>query len=258
MSDIIVKNEDSICTITINRPSVYNALLRENKLQLITELKKANRDESIRAIILTGEGKAFSTGQDLNDRTVSGGPSVDLGYTLETEWNPLVQSIRECNKIVIGAINGVVAGAGISVALACDFLYAKPEIKFVSGFSKIGLCPDAGSSYIFSRALGYQKALEFFITNNPLMSEELQEAGLINYVGADFLDKAREMAKSLATMAPLSVEAIKKNLQYALDHNFKESMQRETYTQRHLGNSQDYQEGLKAFFEKRSANFKGK
>lgn len=258
MSDILVQNENGTCTITLNRPDVYNALTRDAKLELISQIRKAGRDESVKSIIITGSGKAFSTGQDLNDRTVQGGgEAVDLGYTLETEWNPLVNSIRECPKVVIGAINGVVAGAGMSVALACDFLFAAPGIKFVSGFAAIGLCPDAGSSFIFSRALGYQKALEFFLTNAPMMSEELHSAGLINHVGEDFLEKAKEMATKLNAMAPLSVENIKKNLQFALDQDFKESMRRETSTQRFLGNSQDYQEGLKAFFEKRKPEFKG-
>jgi 2-(1,2-epoxy-1,2-dihydrophenyl)acetyl-CoA isomerase len=258
MSDILITKENGTCTIKLNRPAVYNALNREAKLNLITEIRKASRDESIGSIVLTGEGKAFSTGQDLNDRTVSGKDApVDLGYTLETEWNPLVNSIRESNKIVIGAINGVVAGAGISVALACDFIYAAPGIKFVSGFSNIGLCPDAGSSFIFSRAFGYQKALQFFLTNNPLLSEDLEKAGLINYVGEDFLTKSMEMAEKINKMAPLSVSSIKKNLQFSLDQDFKESMRRETTTQRFLGNSHDYKEGLKAFFEKRKPEFKG-
>ncbi|MBK27065.1 MAG: 2-(1,2-epoxy-1,2-dihydrophenyl)acetyl-CoA isomerase [Halobacteriovorax sp.] len=257
MEDILIKNENGTCTITLNRPDVYNALNRETKLELISQIRKAGRDESVKSIVLTGAGKAFSTGQDLNDRTVSDGPSVDLGYTLETEWNPLVNAIRESEKIVIGAINGVVAGAGISVALACDFIYAKNEIKFVSGFANIGLCPDAGSSFIFARALGYQKALEFFLTNKPMMSEDLEKVGLVNYVGEDFLEKANEMASKINGMAPLSVQNIKKNLQFALDQDFKESMRRETYTQRFLGNSKDYQEGLKAFFEKRKPEFKG-
>lgn len=257
MEDILLKNENGTCTITLNRPDVYNALNRETKLELISQIRKAGRDESVKSIVLTGAGKAFSTGQDLNDRTVSDGPSVDLGYTLETEWNPLVNAIRESEKIVIGAINGVVAGAGISVALACDFIYTKNEIKFVSGFANIGLCPDAGSSFIFARALGYQKALEFFLTNKPMMSEDLEKAGLVNYVGEDFLEKANEMASKINGMAPLSVQNIKKNLQFALDQDFKESMRRETYTQRFLGNSKDYQEGLKAFFEKRKPEFKG-
>lgn len=258
MSDLLITTENGTCTIKLNRPQVYNALNRETKLNLITEIRKASRDEKVGSIILTGEGKAFSTGQDLNDRTVSGAEApVDLGYTLETEWNPLVNAIRESTKIVVGAINGVVAGAGISVALACDFIYAAPGIKFVSGFSNIGLCPDAGSSFIFSRAFGYQKALEFFLTNKPLLSEDLEKAGLINYVGDDFLLKANEMAEKINAMAPLSLTNIKKNLQFALDQDFKESMRRETSTQRFLGNSHDYKEGLKAFFEKRKPEFKG-
>ncbi|MCO4794229.1 MAG: enoyl-CoA hydratase/isomerase family protein [Bacteriovoracaceae bacterium] len=244
--------------ITINRPQVYNALTRDAKLEIIQAIRTANRDENIKAIILTGEGKAFSSGQDLNDRTVQAGEnSVDLGHTLETEWNPLVNAIRDSKKIVIGAVNGVAAGAGLSVALACDLITSKPNVKFVSGFTAIGLAPDAGSTFTFLNALGYQKTLEFFLFNTPLFSEDLNTAGMINYVGDDYLEKAKEWSTSISSMAPLSLELIKKNLKLAMDSSYSESMTNETSTQRFLGNSKDYQEGLKSFFEKRKPEFKG-
>ncbi len=244
--------------ITINRPEVYGALNKDAKLEIIKAIKEANKSDKIRSLILTSRGKAFSSGQDLNDRTVQGGESaVDLGHTLETEWNPLVNAVRQSPQLVIAAINGVCAGAGLSIALACDLIVAKPEVKFVSGFSQLGLAPDAGSSFTFTRALGYQKTLEFFLWNQPLFSEDLHKAGLINQISEDFLEEAKRMAEKLNQMAPLSLELIKKNLQTALEASFSTSMQRETQTQRFLGSSRDYQEGLKAFFAKRPPQFQG-
>ena len=157
------KEENLTAIIEINRADVFNAMNVECKLEIIQAIKEANKNNNIRSIILTGAGKAFCSGQDLNDRNIQGkNGQIDLGHTLETEWLPLVNAIRDSKKIIIGAINGVCAGAGVSVAVACDLIIAKPNIKFVSAFSKLGLAPDAGSTYTFVRALGYQNALEFF------------------------------------------------------------------------------------------------
>jgi 2-(1,2-epoxy-1,2-dihydrophenyl)acetyl-CoA isomerase len=251
--------EGATAVITINRPKVYNALNGVAKEEIRSAISEANKNPGIRSIILTGEGKAFCTGQDLNDRNVKSeaGKAVDLGNTLLTEWIPLVNSISKSKKIVVTAINGVVAGAGLSVAMASDLIISGPKIKFISGFSKLGLAPDAGSSFVFSRALGLKKALEFFLFNEPLSSEEMKEKGLINEIDADPLKYALEFAEKINKMAPLSVEMIKSNLQYALETSSKESMENETYSQRLLGNTQDYQEGLKAFFEKRAPLFQG-
>lgn len=247
---------DGSALITINRPDVYNALNLQAKQEIMTAVRDAGRDENVRSLILTGAGKAFSSGQDLGDRNVQG-ESVDLGHTLETEWNPLINTIRSSKKLVIAAVNGVAAGAGLSVAMSCDLIVSKPRAKFVSGFSQLGLAPDAGSSYTFVKALGYQKTLEFFLFGRPMLAEDLLSAGMINEVHEDFLGRAKELAVTINSMAPLSLELIKKNLQKARELTYEESMQRETQTQRFLGNSQDYQEGLTAFFEKRKPNFKG-
>ena len=174
-NNLLVEIDKSIATVAINRPEVYGALTREAKLELIKVIRQLNRDENVKAIVLTGTGKAFCSGQDLNDRTVKAEDKpVDLGITLKEEWNPLVNSIRESKKIIIGAINGVCAGAGVSVALACDMIVSAPGVKFVSGFSKLGLCPDAGSTYTFTKAWGEKKALEFFLFNQPLTAEEMK------------------------------------------------------------------------------------
>lgn len=249
-------HEGSIGRIHLNRPTVYNALTRDAKLEVIRALRELSKDAKIRAIILSAEGKAFCTGQDLNDRTVkAGAEAIDLGRTLETEWNPLIMAIRETSVPVLAAVQGVCAGAGLSVALACDLLFSAPGVKFISGFSKLGLCPDAGSSYTLTRLLGYQRTLAFFYFNEALTSEDLEKAGAIYKIGDNVFEIALEHAKKLAELAPKSIELIKKNAQKALDLNFKESLQRETYAQRFLGNSEDYKEGLLAFFEKRTPKF---
>lgn len=250
--------ENSTVTITINRPEVYNALNVDAKMEIIQAIREANKNPQVRSIILTGEGKAFCTGQDLNDRSIqaqNGG--VDLGNTLQTEWNPLINAIRDSKKIIIAAINGVCAGAGISVAIACDLLVSKNDVKFVGAFSKLGLAPDAGSTYTFVRALGYQKAMEFFLMSNPLTASYLAEVGLVNGLSDNPTEQALEYAKAINKLGPLSTELIKKNLKAAQDSSFNESMEREMYAQRFLGNSADYKEGLTAFLAKRDPQFRG-
>ncbi|MFZ8933738.1 MAG: enoyl-CoA hydratase-related protein [Bacteriovoracaceae bacterium] len=252
------KEFNNTAIIKINRPEVYNALNKSAKAEIVEAISQANNSKEVRSIILTGEGKAFCSGQDLNDRSVSNGDApLDLGYTLETEWIPLVKAIKNSSKIIIGTINGVCAGAGISIAFACDLIVSRSNVKFVSGFSKLGLCPDAGISYTFTRALGYHEALEFFLFNTPYSSEELKKKGLINVVSEDPLKNAKELSQKLNTLAPLSNKLIKENLQVALDKNFTSSLDKETSSQRELGKTEDYQEGLNAFFEKRAPNFKG-
>ncbi|EQC44044.1 enoyl-CoA hydratase/isomerase family protein [Bacteriovorax sp. Seq25_V] len=257
--NILVTKENFTGTITINRPEVYGALTKEAKFELIRAIRQLNKDSEVGCIILTSEGKAFCSGQDLNDRTVQASDrAVDLGETLETEWNPLVNAIRESKKIVIGAINGVCAGAGVSVALACDLIVSHPDAKFVSGFSKLGLCPDAGATKTFTQALGPKKALEFFLFNEALTAQKMTEAGLINAQDEQFLEVAKKWARDINLLAPMSVEIIKENISRAQDLDYNEVMSREVSSQRFLGNSEDYKEGLNAFFEKRSPKFLGK
>lgn len=250
--------KDQTVIITINRPQVYNALNVQGKLDIISGIREANKDGNVRSIILTAEGKAFCSGQDLNDRTVdaSKGP-VDIGHTIETEWNPLIESIRTSDKLVIGAINGVCAGAGLSVALACDLKIAAPGVRFISGFSQIGLAPDAGMSFMLVRQMGITKALEFALLGKPLLSEGMLEYNFINKIAENPLEEALKMASEINNLAPLSVKMVKKNLQYANEKELSDVLAREKYVQRFLGFSQDYKEGVTAFLEKRKPNFKG-
>jgi 2-(1,2-epoxy-1,2-dihydrophenyl)acetyl-CoA isomerase len=244
--------------ITINRPAVYNALNIQGKLEIISALRDANKNPAVRSIILAAEGKAFCSGQDLNDRTVdaSKGP-VDIGHTIETEWNPLIEAIRQSDKIVIAAIQGVCAGAGLSVALACDFKVAAPGVRFISGFSQIGLAPDAGMSFMLVRQMGYTKALEFALLGKPLLPETLLEYNFINRIAENPLQSALDLALEVNALAPLSVKMVKKNFQYACEKELDQVLSREKYVQRYLGFSQDYKEGVSAFLEKRKPQFKG-
>ena len=255
---IIYEEQNATAIISMNRPEMYNALNAEAKMEVVQGIREANKNPAIRSIILTGKGKSFCTGQDLNDRSVqatNGG--VDLGNTLQTEWNPLVNSIRDSKKIVIAAVNGVCAGAGISVAIACDLIISKPNTKFVGAFNRLGLAPDAGSSYTFVRALGYQRTMDFFLMGNPLMAEEMHTAGLINALDEAVLERALNYATTINKLSPTATEMVKKNLKAALDSSYNQSMEREMYTQRFLGNSRDYKEGLSAFLEKREPQFTG-
>ena len=183
------------------------------------------------------------------------GDAVDLGQVLEEEWNPLVTGIRGSGKIVVAAVGGTVAGAGLSVLAACDLVVAAPGVKFISGFSKLGLAPDAGSSSAFVKTLGHRKTLEFFLLGVPLTSEELLQSGFLNAVEEDPLGVARKMASAINDLSLESTALIKKNLQRALDVGYGESLENETRVQRYLGRSQDYREGLRAFFEKRKPVF---
>lgn len=245
--------------ITINRPQVYNALNVQGKLDIISALKAANKDTKVRSIVLTGEGKAFCSGQDLNDRTVDAtkGP-VDIGHTLETEWNPLVTAIRSSDKLVIGALNGVCAGAGLSVAMACDLKVAAPGVRFIAGFTQIGLAPDAGLSFQLVRGLGQAKALEFALTGRPLLSEEMLDYNLVNEVHPAPFERALEWAATVNGLAPLAVKMVKKNFQLAAEARLDEVLEREKHVQRFLGFSEDYKEGVGAFLAKRPPEFKGK
>jgi len=255
---ITTESIDGTSIISMNRPDVYNALNFDAKMEIISAIREANKDQTISSIILTGKGKAFCTGQDLTDRSIQAGTTgVDLGHTLETEWMPLINSIRDSKKIVIAAINGVCAGAGVSVALACDLTITMSETKFMGAFSKLGLVPDAGSTYLFTRGIGFHKTMEFFLLGEPLLGQYLHDKGMINKISTEPLKDALTFASNINQLAPKSVELIKKNIKQSLDMNFSESMQMEKAAQRFLGHSNDYKEGLDAFLNKRKPNFKG-
>jgi len=261
---------ETTAVLKINRPQVYNALRSEDKLGLAWAITKLSSMNEFCCLILTGEGKAFCTGQDISDPSLGldqlkGMPATperwkgpDIGRILEDEWLPIINAIMESKKIIIAAMPGVAAGAGISVALASDLIVVHPESKWVAGFSKIGLCPDAGITYFLTQKMGPWKAKEFFMLNRPIKAHEAEEWGLVNEVSENPLEAALNRSHELAKMPKKSLEVIKSNCRVALDQSFYNLTQAETLGQRLLGDTYDYREGVKAFLEKRPAVYQGK
>ncbi len=256
--DILYEERENFSIITINRAESYNSLRAQSKKELTEAIKISNKNSKIKSVILTGSGKAFCSGQDLNDRTIQSSNKnsrVDLGLTLEKEWNPLMLAVRKSPKILIGAINGVAAGAGLSLSLNLDLLISKTDTKFISGFTKLGLVPDAGLTHTLTKALGKFTALDFFISNSPLLGKDLFDKGLLKSLSENPLEESIRLAQEISQLSSSSLKFLKFNIQKAVDKDYEDLMERERMSQRFLGYGEDYQEGLNAFFEKRPPLF---
>ena len=247
---------NGICTITLNRPEVYNALNDEITFELQDALKQASRDESIRVLVLTGEGKAFCSGQDLKS---SGGNKRSFIESLHKRYNPIIRAMRDLPKPIIGRVNGVAAGAGCSLALACDVIVATQDAIMTEVFINIGLVPDSGSSFFLPRLVGPARAFELASMGTKITGAEAAAMGLINKaVPAGELDEAVSKYSSYYATAPTkSIGMIKKMLNRGMSSTLEEALDYEAYCQEFAGNSNDYKEGVAAFLEKRKAEFKG-
>jgi 2-(1,2-epoxy-1,2-dihydrophenyl)acetyl-CoA isomerase len=258
MSDTILRASDSgVLTLTLNRPDALNSFNVEMKEALLAALKDAARDKDARVIVLTGAGRAFSAGQDLKERQQPG--VADLGTELRTRYNPIILAMRRLEKPIIGAINGVAAGAGISVALACDILIAAENASFMEVFGRVGLVPDTGSSWLLPRLVGYAKAAEMFFTTDPVDAATAERIGIVNrVVPADqLMDEANALASKLAQGAPLAMGLAKRALNRALESTLEDALEYEAQLQSIAGRSADHREGVAAFVEKRPAKYKG-
>ena len=258
MSDTVLRETtDGVLTLTLNRPEALNSFNVEMKQALLAALKDAARDRSVRVVVLTGAGRAFSAGQDLKERAAPG--VADLGTELRTRYNPIVLAMHRLEKPVIGAINGVAAGAGISVALACDIRIAADNASFIEVFGRVGLVPDTGSTWFLPRLVGYAKAAEMMFTTDPIDAATAERIGLVNrVVPADQLAaETNALATKLAQGAPLALALAKRGLNRALESGLEDQLEYEAQLQSIAGRSKDHQEGVAAFVEKRPAKFTG-
>jgi 2-(1,2-epoxy-1,2-dihydrophenyl)acetyl-CoA isomerase len=258
MVDTVLASRDGgVLTLTLNRPDALNSFNVEIKEALLAGLKDAAKDKGVRVVVLTGAGRAFSAGQDLKERQTPG--VADLGTELRTRYNPIIVGLRRLEKPVIGAINGVAAGAGISVAMACDIRIAADNASFIEVFGRVGLVPDSGSSWFLPRLVGYARAAEMSFTTDPVDATTAERIGLVNrVVPADrLMDETNALAAKLAKGAPLAMALAKRALNRALESGLEDALEFEAQLQSIAGRSNDHKEGVAAFVEKRQPNFTG-
>jgi 2-(1,2-epoxy-1,2-dihydrophenyl)acetyl-CoA isomerase len=249
---------DGVATITLNRPDVYNALNNEITYELQDALKAVAKDEAVRAVVLTGEGKAFCSGQDL--KAASGQEKRSFLESLHKRYNPIIRAMRNLPKPIVCRLNGVAAGAGCSIALACDVIVAVEEAQLIEIFINIGLVPDSGSSFFLQKTIGTNKAFELCSMGNRVDASQAAAMGLINkVVPAVELETAVKYYTDYYAKAPTkSIGLIKKMLNKASNSSLDEMLDYEAYCQEIAGSSYDYKEGVKAFLEKRKPAFLGK
>ncbi len=254
---IAVANENGIARITLNRPDRLNSFTRAMHAELADAL--ANLGDA-RVVILTGAGRGFCAGQDLNDRAVAPGEAVDLGETVEESWNPLIRTLSSLPQPVIARVNGVAAGAGANIALACDLVIAARSAKFIQSFSALGLIPDSGGSWHLPRLVGQARALGLALTGEPLPGEKAADWGLIwKAVEDDQLDSEVDaVANKLASLPPLGLAAIKQLVRSSWGRTLDQELDLQRDEMRRLGFTRDYREGVAAFLEKRPAKFEGR
>ncbi|HEX6140196.1 MAG TPA: enoyl-CoA hydratase-related protein [Candidatus Limnocylindria bacterium] len=247
---------DGVATVTLNRPESLNALNTSMRRELLAAFKALARDEAVRAVVLTGEGRGFCSGADLR----GGDEERSFRRVLTAEYNPLMTAIRELPRPVIAAVNGVAAGAGVSLALACDLVYAAEEARFIQAFVRIGLVPDSGSTRSLVRALGRHRAAALIFSGEPMSATEAHAAGLVNRVvpGTELLATVAEAARSLAAAPTRAIAYAKRLINAAENASLADSMALEADLQELAGRTADHAEGLAAFTEKREPRFLGR
>ncbi len=257
MESVLYEKIDAVAKITLNRPTVYNSFNREMALRLQAHLDEAQRDPAIRAVYLTGAGKAFSAGQDLNE-VITGDESL-LINALEKQYNPIVQRIRQMEKPVVAAVNGVAAGAGANIALVCDVVVATTSASFIQAFSKIGLIPDCAGTYFLPRLIGWQRASALMLLGDKVSAAEALAMGMLYTVYEDenFAAAAWALAVKLSAMPTRGLALTKQALQQSFTNDLDQQLAVEAALQAQAGATEDYAEGVKAFIEKRPPSFKG-
>ncbi len=255
---ILYSVSDNVLTISFNRPESYNAANEQMKKELLEAFKQAEKDPAVKCIVLRGSGeKAFCSGQDLKEHA---GSKRSLKESLEKSYNPLIKKIRTIEKPVIAMINGVAAGAGCSVALACDMRIMSSSARLIQAFIRIGLVPDSGAHWFLPRLAGMARAFEYAATGRDILADEALLAGLVNrVVKPEELEKTTmEYATGFASAPTKAIGLIKRTLNKALTSDLDSLLEYEAYIQQAASETEDHKEGLNAFSEKRTANFKGK
>ncbi|HYC40526.1 MAG TPA: enoyl-CoA hydratase-related protein [Chitinophagaceae bacterium] len=256
MAPIHFEIKDRIGFITLNRPDKLNAFNREMALQLQQRLDDCTRRE-VRCVYLTGAGKGFSAGQDLAEVAEADGPGFNV--ILSEHYNPIVRKIRRLEKPVVAAVNGVAAGAGANIALCCDIVVAAESASFIQAFSKIGLVPDSSGTFILPRLVGWQRASALMMLGEKVTAAEAARMGMIYRAIPDnqFQAESRKIAETLAGMPTRGLALTKQLLQISLHGSFEDQLQEEDVFQQRAAQTSDYQEGVQAFLERRTPNFRG-
>lgn len=257
MTDILIETEGNTRIIFLNRPDKYNSFHKEMAISLQNALDEAALDDRIRCIYLTGKGKAFCAGQDLSEAIEDNG--IELPDIVQNHYNPIILKIRTIEKPIVCAVNGVAAGAGANIALACDIVIAHEQASFIQAFSKIGLIPDSGGTFFLPRLIGPGKSSAYMFLADAVPAAEAERIGMIYRVCSQetFEEESKKIAHRLANMPTRGIGLTKKLLNLSWSQNLEQQLEAEKRYQTEAGNTYDYQEGVRAFLEKRKPEFRG-
>lgn len=259
--NIIAEEKNGVGYLTFNRPKALNSFNVDMHREVAEVLNLWTKNPDVRCVVISGEGRGFCAGQDLGDRVVDpNAEAPDLGYSIETYYNPLIKTIVNMPKPVICAVNGVAAGAGANIALACDLVIAAKSANFVQAFCRLGLVPDSAGTWFLPRAVGHARAMGLTLLGDKLPAETAKEWGMIWDVveDAELKTKVTELAERLAKQPTFGLSLIKKAIHQSSNNPFDEQVLLERDLQRIAGRSEDYREGVQAFMNKREPNFKGR